>query len=132
MTQKLDLTVKRGCTLQSGKLISVNEPVPKNITYAQLLAGIADDTYTLKSLADKTYSGQVRDRANATLRGQLVFDTTDDMLSFSLPASVTETWENKADTFYYDVIETDTVTNQVVSRVEGKISVVPTVTKEVV
>ena len=132
MTQKLDLTVKRGCTLQSGKLISVNESVPKNITYTQLLEGIENDTYSLKSLANKTYEGQVRDRANATLRGQLVFNKTDDMLSFSLPASVTETWENKADTFYYDVIETDTVTGEVVSRAEGKIFVIPSVTKEVV
>lgn len=130
MNRQTDLTVKRGCTLQSGKFFSVNEVVPKNITYAQLLAGIANSTYTKKSLENKTYKGQVRNLTNGVLAGDLVFEVVDDEMSFSLPASVTVTWPNVKGTFFYDVFETDTITNVVRLITEGKVNVIPAMTKE--
>lgn len=130
MIKQLNLSVTRGCTLASGKLIEVSEVVPANITYAQLLAGITAGTYTKKSLSGKTFKGQVRDRANAHLRGDLVFDTTNDELSFSLAAEFTAEWPNESNTYFYDVLETTTATGLVRKRVEGKITVSPSITLE--
>ena len=130
MPKPIHIDVKRGTTLQSGEYFSVNEVVPDGITYAQLLAGIADATYTLRSLADKEYKGQIRDRANAALKADLVFTVVDDKMKFSVPASVTETWPNTTATFFYDAIETDTVTGLVKVAAEGTIGVIPTITLE--
>lgn len=130
MPKPIHIEVKRGTTLQSGEYFSVNEVVPDGITYAQLLAGIADDTYTLRSLVNKTFKGQIRDRANAALKADLVFTVVDDKMKFSVPASVTETWPNNTATFFYDAIETDTVTGLVKVVAEGTIGVIPTITLE--
>lgn len=130
MSTEMNLVVTRGCTLKSGEIYSVNEPVPSNITYEQLMAGIADGTYTLKSLANKTYRGQVRDRANTAIKAELVFTTLGDKLVFTVPASVTETWINEAATFFYDVFETDTITEEVIQVVHGKITVNAAITIE--
>lgn len=130
MKQQMNLSVKRGCTLESGKIFSVNETVPSNITYAQLMAGIEEGTYTLKSLTGKTYEGQVRERPNTPVLGNLVFDTTDDFLTFSLSAAITGTWPNNATTLFYDVFETDTTTGKVREVVYGNIQVNAAITKE--
>jgi hypothetical protein len=130
MKQQMNLSVKRGCTLESGKIFSVNESVPSNITYAQLMAGIEEGTYTLKSLAGKIYEGQVRERPNTPVLANLVFDTTEDFLTFSIPAAVTGTWPNDATTVFYDVFETDTNTGKVREVVYGNIQINAAITKE--
>lgn len=130
MPKPIHIEVKRGTTLQSGEYFSVNEVVPDGITYAQLLAGIANNTYTLRSLVNKTFKGQIRDRANASLKADLVFTVADNKMKFSVPASVTETWPNTAATFFYDALETDTVTGLVKVVAEGTIGVIPTITLE--
>jgi hypothetical protein len=130
MSREVDLTVERGCTLKSGSIFSVNEVVPKNITYAQLMAGITAGTYTKKSLANKTYAGQVRNRADGTLITNLVITVANNEMSYSIPASVTKTWPNKADTLFYDVHETDSTDGSVIPKVKGKISVMPSITSE--
>lgn len=128
MSRSIDLTVKRGCTLRSGEIFSTNEVVPKNITYTQLLTGITLGTYTLKSLEDKTYAGQVRDRAGGTLRADLVFEVVDDKMSFSVPAEITATWPNDITAMFYDVFETDTVTGVVREAAKGKVILEPAIT----
>jgi len=130
MPKPIHIEVTRGTTLQSGEYFSVNEAVPDNITYAQLLAGITLGTYTLKSLVGKTFKGQVRDRANATLQADLVFSVTDNKMKFSVPFSITNTWPNKAVTFFYDVIETDTGASTSRIAAEGTIGVLPAITLE--
>lgn len=131
MTRAIDIYVKRGCTLQSGDMFAVNEIVPKNITYAQLLDGIVLGTYTLKSLENKTYVGQVRDRANGLFRADLVFEVIDDKMRFSVPADETATWPNESNTFFYDVLETDSITGVVREAAKGKIIVEPSITSTV-
>lgn len=126
----MNITVKHGCGLQSGKIFSVNESVPRHVTYAQLMEGIADGTYTVKSLAGKTYAGQVRDAPNGTLLGELQFEIENNMLSFSLPSSVTVGWPNEPNTYFYDVQETTTATGNVLSKIEGNITVRPSITVE--
>lgn len=128
MIRPIDITVKRGCTLQSGEIFSTNEVVPKNITYAQLLAGITAGTYTIKSLANKTFAGQVRDRAGGTLRADLVIEVVDDKMSFSVPADITVLWPTDVNAMFYDVFETDTVTGVVREAVKGKILIEPAIT----
>lgn len=128
MAKQIDITVTRGCTLKSGKIFSVVESLPVGITYTELLAGIDIGTYTKKSLVGKTYAGQIRDRANAKHRGDLVFDTTNDELEFTLDAADTELWENEAATFFYDVFETDTASGEVLPIIKGKILVEPAIT----
>lgn len=128
MSREMNLVVKRGTTLKSGKIFSLNESIPADITYADLMAGIADGTYTKKSLTGKTYKGQVRDRAGATMRGELSFDTAGDVLTFSLPAATTLAWPTNIDTLFYDVLETTTATGVVLTKVYGKIKVEPTIT----
>lgn len=130
MARVMDLRVKHGCTLQSGKIFAVNEVVPANITYEQLMAGIDDDIYTLVSLTGKTYRGQIRDRAGATLRADLVPLVENDILSFSVPASVVVTWPNESNTFFYDLFETDTVSGIVTLKAEGKVELIPSITQE--
>lgn len=130
MKQEMNLSVKRGCTLKSGKLFSINESVPSNITYAQLMAGIAAGTYTLKSLAGKSYAGQVRERPNTAVLGELSFNTSGNYLTFTLPASVTASWPNNATTLFYDVLETDTATGHVREVAYGNIEVNAAITKE--
>jgi hypothetical protein len=129
MTRSIDITVKRGCTLQSGDIFSTNEVVPANITYAQLLAGIQLGTYTLKSLVNKTYRGQVRDRANGTLRANLVFTVANNKMSFSVPASITAAWPKDTTTMFYDVFETDTQTTRVREAAQGKVIIQPAITE---
>lgn len=131
MTQELNLHVIRGCTLVSPEIFSINEPVPANITYEQLEAGIADGTYTLKSLGDNTYLGLVRERPNTPLLAQLNITITDDRLVFSIPASVTSTWPNKQTTLFYDLFATDINTDVVTPVVHGKILVHAAITSEV-
>ena len=131
MAREMNISVKHGCTLQSGKIFSINESVPRNTTYAEIIAGIAAGTYTKKSLADKTYSGQIREQVGFPVLAELSFQVVDNELSFSVPASVIETWPNAAATFFYDVQETDTVTSIVSSKVEGRITVVPYITEDI-
>lgn len=128
MTKPIHITVKRGTTLVSGKYFSTNETVPANITYAELMAGIALGTYTLKPLANKSYKGQVRSIANGNVEADLVFSTEDDQMQFTIPALVTATWPNKAVTLFYDVHETDTDTGIVRTVAEGTIGVIPSIT----
>lgn len=130
MRQEMNLTVKRGCTLESGKIFSINETVPANITYAQLMEGIENDDYTLVSLAGKTFQGQVRERPNTSVVGNLVFTVTDDMLTFTVPATVTAEWPNTGVTFFYDVFETTIATGVVREVAFGKINVMAAITKE--
>lgn len=128
MIKPITLKVIRGTSLTSGEYFSVNESVPNNITYAQLLAGIDLGTYTLKSLANKSYKGQVRDRANASLKAELIFTVANDRMKFSIPASVTKDWPNEAVTYFYDVFETDTVTGNIKAVAHGNIQVQPAIT----
>lgn len=130
MPKPIHIEITRGTTLQSGEYFSVNEAVPENITYAQLLAGISLGTYTLKSLVGKTFKGQVRDMANAVLRADLVFSVTDNKMKFSIPYSVTSTWPNKPATFFYDVVETDISLNTSRICAQGSIGVLPSITLE--
>jgi hypothetical protein len=129
MSNEMNLSVKRGCTLKSGKIFSVNETVPVNITYAQLMEGITEGTYTLVSLSGKTFSGQVRERPNTAVLANLVFNTTGDYLTFLVPAAVTETWSNKGTTLFYDVFETTTATGEVREVAYGKITVNSAITE---
>lgn len=128
MAKPVHIDVTRGTTLVSGKYFSTNEPVPSNISYTELQAGIALGTYTLKSLANKEYKGQVRDRANAAIQAELVFVVEDDQMQFMVPNLITATWSNKTNTFFYDVHETDTVTGIVRVAAEGTIGVIPSIT----
>jgi hypothetical protein len=130
MAKQLDLVVKRGTTLQSPKIFSVNEPVPANISYAELMAGIEAETYTLKSLDGYTHVGHVRERPNTAIKAELVFDTTDDKLSWSIPASVTATWDNELTVLFYDVFRTHVSTGVVTTVAEGKITVNSSITAE--
>lgn len=128
MVRPIKLKVIRGTTLVSGEYFSVNETVPPDISYAELLAGIGNDTYTLKSLGFKSYKGQVRDRANSALKAELQFSVANDRMKFSILNTVTETWENKAATFFYDVFETDLQTEIVKLAAHGTIEVIPAMT----
>jgi hypothetical protein len=130
MAKELNLTVARGETLQSGKIFTVVEPLPLGISQYDLLQGIEESTYTLVSLANISYSGEVRDRANSVLRGTLVFSVSDDQMSFTLPASVTKDWPNEASTYKYDVFSTNSVDGVVVRVLYGNISVEPAITNE--
>lgn len=130
MAKQLNLSVTRGETLQSGKIFTVIEPLPLNITYKELMEGIEDGTYTLESLMDHTFTGEIRNRANATLRGTLVCTVEDDQLSFSLASTVTKTWPNEATTFKYDLFSTNTITGVVKKVVYGNIDVIPAITNE--
>ncbi len=130
MAHEMNLIVTRGTTLKSGKVFSVEETLPSGITYEELMAGIVSEIYHVKPLTGKTYSGQVRDRANALMRGELVFDTTDNQLSFTVPAEVTKTWPNEDVTYFYDAHETVTLTGEVTRVMYGKIFVKASITKE--
>lgn len=132
MTRQIDITVTRGCTLKSGKIFSVEETLPVGITYAELVLGITNGTYTKKSLAGKSYSGQIRERANAKHYGDLEFTVVDDELQFSLDASVTALWENEATTLFYDVFETDIASGEILPIIKGKILVEPAITLGIV
>jgi hypothetical protein len=123
MSRELDLHVTRGTTLVSGKIFSVIESVPDDITYEELMGGITAGDYTLLPLTGKTYAGQVRDRAGASLRGSFTFSTTADMLVFSLAASVTATFPDDKQALFYNVLETTTATGVVKEIVRGKIFV---------
>lgn len=127
----MDLHVVRGTTLKSGKIYSINESVPSGITLEELTAGIADGTYTKKSLTGKTYQGEVRERAGAALRGTLVFDTTGDVLTFKLSAVTTKTWPKEVTTMFYNVLEITTATGEVEQKIAGKIHIEQSVTIEV-
>lgn len=130
MAKELNLTVARGETLQSGKIFTVVEPLPLGISQYDLLQGIEESTYTLVSLANISYSGEVRDRANSVLRGTLVFSVSDDQMSFTLPASVTKDWPNEVSTYKYDVFSTNSVDGVVMRVLYGNISVEPAITNE--
>lgn len=130
MSRQLDITVTRGTTLKSGEIFSVEEPLPAGITYAALLEGIDAGDFTLKSLASMDYTGQIRDRANATWRAELVFSKTGDKLSFSVPANTTAQWPNESAVYKYDVIGTNNDTGVVSRVVWGNIIVEPSITNE--
>jgi hypothetical protein len=130
MAKELNLTVARGETLTSGKIFTVIEALPLGITQRDLLLGIAAGTYTLESLVDMSYVGEVRERANALLRGTLVFSVVDDQMSFSLPSAVTQTWPNEATTYKYDVFGTNALTGNVTQILFGNITVTPAITNE--
>jgi hypothetical protein len=130
MSRELNLTVTRGCTLKSPEIFSVNEAVPSNITYEQLMQGIEDGIYTLKSLEDKLHIGQVRERPNAEVKANLIFQTAGDILTFTIPADITVTWPNQGHTLFYDVFETDAVTGEVLRIIYGKILVIAALTIE--
>lgn len=130
MSREINFKLKRGCTLKSGEIFSVNEVIPVNITADQLQAGIENGTYTLRSLNNKIFKGQVRERANSAVIADIVFNTVNNKMTFTVPASVTKTWPNKNDTFFYDVFETDTSTGEVREVVYGKIVLVQAITKE--
>lgn len=130
MSRELNLSVTVGCTLQSGKIFSIEESIPVGTTYDELMQGIDLGIYTKKSLVGKTYQGQVRDRANAHLRGELICTVANDELVLSLSAITTGTWDNEASTFFYDVFETDTNTGVVIKAIYGKIEVIPAITIE--
>lgn len=131
MSRQLNLLVTRGCTLKSGEIFSVNESVPSNITYEQLEQGITNGTYTLRPLSGKEYTGQIRERANTGVLADLVFTVAENRMTFSVPASVTKTWENVDATFFYDVFETDISTGEVAVAVHGKIAVSAAITQEI-
>lgn len=126
----MNLSVRIGTTLRSGKMLFVNEPLPTGITYTQILAGIAANTYTKKSLAGHTFKGQARERAGAKLGAELVITTANDELSFTIPAAVTKLWPNEITTLFYDIQDTTTSTGAVDCTVYGKIAVVPSITIE--
>lgn len=131
MSREINFNLKRGCTLKSGEIFSINQTLPANITAEQLQTGIQNGIYTLKPLANKTYTGQVRERANSAVVAQLVFSVVNDKMTFSIPASITKVWPNKNDVYFYDVFETDAITGEVREVVNGKITLVQAITKEV-
>lgn len=130
MNNQMNIEVHWGSTLQSGKMFTTNEPLPPGISYQELMDGIADGTYSLKSLAGKTFKGQIRERANAVLKAELVISTDANMLSFSVPASIIKTWPNEKLTYYYDLYETETSTGIVKLRAQGQVNIKPAMTKE--
>lgn len=130
MSTEMNLRVSRGETLISGKIFKINEPLPEGITYTELMAGIQAGTYTRESLVGRTYVGQIRARAGATLYGNLSFTVTDNVLAFSVAASVTANFPTDEDTLFYDVFETITATGVVNKRVHGKIFVEKSITQQ--
>lgn len=129
MSTEMNLRVSRGETLISGKIFKINEVLPEGITYEELLAGIQAGTYTRESLVGRTYAGQVRARAGAAVRGNLSFTVVDNVLAFSLAASITKDFPDDEDVLFYDVMETITATGEVRKRVHGKIFVDKTITQ---
>ena len=130
MATELNLKVARGETLNSGKIFTVVEPLPLGISQHDLLEGIANATYTLESLSNFTFTGEIRDRANATLRGTLIFHTENDQMWFTLPSTDTKTWPNECSVFKYDVFRSNTVTSEVTRVIYGNIEVIPAITNE--
>lgn len=127
MARELNLTVKRGCTLISPKFFSINEALPPNITYQEILQGIDEGTYTLKSLLNKEYIGQVREGANRTVLADLHFIIEDNMMHFKV--NTTQFPNTKADLFY-DVFEKDLATQEVLEKVHGRLTINSAITKE--
>jgi hypothetical protein len=59
-----------------------------------------------------------------------VCTVSNDELVLSLNAATTGTWDNEANTFFYDVFETDTDTGVVIKAVHGKVEIIPAITIE--
>lgn len=142
---KIFIDSYRGTTVKSPNFFDIEEIAPPNTTIADVEAGILDGTYTPIDPSLYTYAGQVRADYGQGLVHilSLVIETvtidgtatgtgtnTYDVVTFKIPPSVTETWENREHCLLFDIKRTlNSDTTEVDMWVVGKLNVLPTITE---
>ena len=126
----MSVTIKahRGTTVKSPQFFTVNEELPKDITLPELESGIENGIYTLEDLSAYTFEGAVRKEANSQAKYDLVFEVTENRLTFKIPVSETDTWPNCNSFRYFDIKRTEKATGDVDVWIKGRIHVMPTMT----
>lgn len=118
------ITATRGDTIFSPTWFILVEDLPPNVTYQEIVTGIANGTYTPVDLTAYEIKGQVR----ATPQGTVVLDlplvvTDDYKLSFTIPAEITAAFTNENQSYGYDIQFKTIADGTVKTWIAGKLTI---------
>jgi hypothetical protein len=139
------LEADASATLKSPNFFEIEEVAPDGTTVADIEAGILNGTYTPVDPSLYTYEGKVGTDYNKTSIYDLTLTVetvtidgtasnggtnTYDVVKFSIPPSVTSTWDNREHTLIFDVKRTEIAdTDNVDIWIKGTIKVSPVMTR---
>lgn len=142
---KVTIEADKGATVTSPNFFAVEEILAPDVTVADVEAGILDGTYTPVDLNLYTYEGKAAadygQAAMVTLDLTVSTVTIDgtptgtgvntyDVVTFKIPPSETDTWENREQTLYFDIKRTlISDPTEVDIWVKGTIQVNPVITE---
>ncbi|AGH57085.1 hypothetical protein VPMG_00068 [Vibrio phage VBP32] len=142
---KVTIEAYKGATVNSPNFFDIEEIASPGTTIADIEAGILDGTYTPVDPNLYTYQGQVKSDYKQALIHELSLTVktvtidgtptgtgtnTYDVVTFKIPPSVTELWDNRENCLLFDIKRTLVAdATEVDMWVVGKLEVLPVITE---